>query len=457
MKILPVAYVLACSATFAAPVVPPPLWATDVQVRLRIESRANNFDFNSAATAITDDAWLLTRVRLGLKGKLSDTVSLYAQAQDSREFLSDRVRVPFIAGSEGDDPADLRQLYLDFKSPDSTLRVGRQAITLGDERLVGASEWNNFARAFDAVRLTLPNVGTSLDLFAASVVQAQPTATTGWHSNHSSLDDIFLGIYSHFTVDDALKVEPYVFYREKKIDTLYNAGAAGTARPFDLPQKITTLGLRWIGGPAEKLGGFDYDGEFAWQTGSVRGRQGAVFPGPAWLSHEAWALHAGAGYTTKSPGWPLRFYAEYNHATGDRDPNDTTDQSFLNLFPTNHKFYGVMDVFAWKNMSEVALTSTGTFNARWKARAEHHFFALANTNDTWFRANAITTVRALTPAARAASRTAGEETDLVITCTLNPHVTVEAGGAYFAAGSYLAQTGAASNATFGYLQTTFSY
>ena len=168
-------------------------------------------------------------------------------------------------------------------------------------------------------------------------------------------------------------------------------------------------------------------------------------------------MHAGVGFTTKAPGVPLRLYGEFNYATGDRDPADSKTQSFLNLFPTNHKFYGGMDVFAWKNMREFALTASATFTKQTKARLEHHVFDLANTNDTWFRANAVTPVRALTPAARAAPGRAGQETDLVISHALNARVAFDFGFSYFAAGRYLAQTGGASDARFGYAQTVLQW
>ena len=453
--------VAAISAALSAADAPASAWQTEVNVRFRVESREQTFTFNSATASPTDGTWLLTRARIGLKGKLSDSLSLYAQVQDARELFSDRPSVPFVLGSEGDDPLDLRQLYLDYKTSDATLRLGRQLLAFGEERLVGSSDWNNLARSFDAARITLPKIGGGLDAFVGSVVQAQPTGTTGWHADHSSANDLFAGVYSRFTASDTLKVEPYAFWRSKKTDTLYNVVGVGTARPYDIPQKIATFGLRWIGGPAEKLHGFDYDGDFAWQTGTVRGRQqvavALAFPGPAWLDHEGWAVHAGVGYTTKATGFPLRFYGEFNHATGDRNPSDTRDQSFLNLFPTNHKCYGGMDVFAWKNMSECALTAAATFTQQTKLRVEHHFFALANTNDTWFRANAVTTVRALTTAARAASRTAGQETDLVVSHALTARIVLDLGWSYFAAGRYLEQTGGASNANFGYLQTVFQW
>jgi hypothetical protein len=454
-------FAVLCAWAFGAES-PAPNWQPELNVRLRVESRDQNFTFNSAVSSPTDGTWLLTRVRVGVKGKFSDALSLYAQAQDARELSSDRPGVPYILGSEGDDPLDLRQLYIDFKDADLTLRVGRQVLAFGDERLVGPVDWNNLARSFDAARVTWPKIGGGLDAFVGSVVQVQPTSSTGWHANHSSTDDLFAGVYSRFTAGDTLKLEPYVFWRQKKTDTLYSVAGAGTARPYDIPQKITTLGARWSGGPPEKLDGFDYDGEFAWQTGTVRGRvlgSGvfSIFPGPAWLDHNAWALHTGAGYTTKAPGFPLRFYGEFNYATGDKNPGDTSDESFLNLFPTNHKFYGGMDVFAWKNMREFALTAAATLSKQTKLRVEHHLFALANTNDAWFRANGVTAVRALTPATRTVSRDAGQETDLVLSHTLNARVAFDLGWSWFAAGRYLAQTGGASNAQFAYAQTVFQW
>lgn len=461
MKTFFLALGVASGALLAAADAPTAAWQPELNVRLRVESREQTFTFNSATSSPTDDTWLLTRARLGLKGTLTSALSLYVQGQDSRELSSDRPRVPYILGSEGDDPFDLRQFYVDVKTADCTVRLGRQALAFGDERLVGPLDWNNLARSFDAARLTCPTIGGGLDVFVASVVQVQPTATTGWHANHSSTDDLFAGVYSRFLASDTLKVEPYVLWRQKTVDTLYSVAGVGTARPYDVPQKIGTLGLRWIGGPPEKLDSFDYDGEFAWQLGLVRGRQPAggafAFPGPGWLDHRAWALHMGLGYTTKALGWPLRFYGEFNHATGDKNPADASDQSFLNLFPTNHKFYGGMDAFAWKNMSEFAFTAAATFTKQTKLRFEHHFFALAETNDTWFRANGVTAVRPLTPGAVLASRTAGEETDVVLSHALNPHVALDFGWSYFAAGRYLAQTGGGSDAAFAYVQSVLQW
>lgn len=435
-------------------------WQVEVNARARVETRDQNFTFNDRVPSATDDAWLLTRLRVAVKGPLAARWSAYAQLQDSREFDSDRPSVPFVLGSEGDDPLDVRQAYVEYQGGDIVWRIGRQALAFGDERLVGPLEWNNFARSFDAARVTLPRVAGGIDVFVSSVVRIQPGSKTGWHANHSSSDDLFGGATARFAPGDTVKVEPYLFWRNSTTDTLYSAGAAGTARPYDIPQKVGTAGLRLVGGPADKLGGFDYDADVAFQSGRARARQlvgGAlVYPGPAWLDHRAWAAHAGAGYSTKIATVPLRIGVEVNRASGDRDPADGTTESFLNLFPTNHKFYGSMDAFAWKNMREAVLSAASTL-AGVKVRLEQHWFELDRTSDTWFRANAVTAVRPLTTAARQASRRAGTETDLVLSRPFGKRITLEAGGSYFAAGRYLDETGGGSDARFYYLQSAFQW
>lgn len=435
-------------------------WTFDSNVRARWESREQTYTFNRSVPSPTDDSWWLTRLQLGAKGEFSPGWLAYVQLQDSREHGTARSSVPFISGSEGDDPVDFRQVYFEHKAASTTWRVGRQALVLGDERLVGISNWNNFSRTFDAVRVTFPKIGEGADVFVSSVVQIQPGSKTGWHANHSSTHDLFGGVYTRFAPAPKLKLEPYLLGRNSRKDLIYSAGPAGSSRPYDIPQKVLTAGVRLVGGPAEKLHGFEYDAEFAGQAGQTRGRQlvGAVlaYPGPAWLSHRAWALHAGAGYSFSFGEIPLRLYAELNRASGDRDPTDRRDQSFNNLFPSNHRPYGLMDVFSWKNMREIAVTAVTTI-AGTKARLEQHWFSLDNVNDTWFRSNGSTAVRPLTAGARVAPRRAGEETDFIVSRGFGKKVTVEVGFNYFAAGPYLARTGGANDGRLGYIQTLLKW
>ena len=90
-------------------------------------------------------------------------------------------------------------------------------------------------------------------------------------------------------------------------------------------------------------------------------------------------------------------------------------------------------------------------------RADYHAFFLASTDDAWYRANGIATVRPLTPAARNADSYAGSEVDVLVTWSVNKHLTVDAGYSHFFAGSYLGDTGAQDDADFAYVQATITF
>src|SRR4030095_11749151 len=100
----------------------------DIQERLRFEGRNNNFDFNSDVDSLTDDSFLLNRFRIGVAIKPVDWLKIYAQGQDSREWLSDRPTIPGAMGAEGDDQFDLRQAYVQLGPKSVNATIGRQTL-----------------------------------------------------------------------------------------------------------------------------------------------------------------------------------------------------------------------------------------------------------------------------------------------------------------------------------------
>ena len=298
----------------------------------------------------------------------------YVQGQDSREW-SDRGGVPFLLGSEGDNAFDVRQAYFDIgeagKSP-VELRLGRQVLSYGDERLVGGFDWNNFGRVFDAARLRVNGLpaASTIDIFGGSVVNIQPdnAADSGdFVLDQAEWDDLFFGVHASLGVCPFQKTEVYAFYRDKAdngniyADPSFPLPASKLAA-YDVGQEVFTLGTRHASLPG-KLNGWDYEVEAAVQFGSVdRQTAGGVtaagvpkglYAGDdAELDHFAWAAHLQGGYTFASVAAKPRLGAFYDFATGDDNPGDGENNTFLNLFPTNHKFYGYMDAFSWKNLHD---------------------------------------------------------------------------------------------------------
>ena len=423
----------------------------DIQERIRFEGRENTFDFNDDVDALTDDAFFLNRFRLGIAFKPVEWLKFYAQGQDAQELGSDRPNIPGALGAEGDDNFDLRQAYVQVGPKWVNATLGRQTLAYGDERLIGTSEWNNFGRTFDAAKLHYEKGKFSVDLFASTAVNIVRRDSFDqsdlFNGTETHREQVFSGIYASTTAVDPLTMDFYALLLDEHNPTLVVPGVTYPGTSLSIGGTRTdfvTLGTRIKADP-KKLHGFEYEGEFAFQTGQVSD-----------LDLTAFAAHVGAGYNFKCP-WNPRLFFEYNYASGDSDPTDGNIETFQNLFPSNHKFYGYMDLFSWQNLHNPELSLKAKPCKQVGLEADFHGFWLADTNDAWYRANGATKVRPITPASRSASSYVGSEIDLLVTYQPVKFLIIWAGYSHFFAGDYLSATGPSDDADFGYVQATISF
>ena len=433
----------------AAPVPQPAerkLITWDVQDRVRWEIKDNNFDFNDSVRTVNDDNWVINRFRLGVGVQPTDWLKIYAQAQDSREWLSDRPNFPDAFGSEGTDSFDLRQAYIELALNEWGIKLGRQTLSYGDERLIGTADWRNLGNTFDAIKLTYKGQGWSIDAFAGSRV----THTRGefnqsdlYNGNETHREQILSGLYFNTSALGFADADLYALHLHQAGNTdFFTLGTRIKSKPT---QGTPARGDGKNTVPAVAGSPWDWEGEFAFQFGEVGGQDLTAFAG-----------HVGLGYTI--PGCPIksRFGVEYNYATGDDNLFDSDTKTFQNLFASNHKFYGFMDAFALQNIHNVAVSWKTKPCDKVTARLDFHAFWLADTNDFWYRANGTTLVRPV-GAFIGADSYAGSEVDLIVTYQATKELAIEAGYCRFFAGSYLGDTGAQDDANFGYVQATLSF
>ncbi len=399
----------------------------DISARARVEARENNFDFNSGKNALTDDAYLLERVRLGITLRATDWLTLRAQAQSALEIGSDRSDIPGVLGAEGDDAIDLRLLSLKFGSEKLcpfSLEIGRQALNYGDQRLIGALEWNNIGRVFDAAVLRWKQKDQTLDLFTASAVLPEEDAFNQSYFSGGDYRQALTGLYYTNQMLACQTTDLYALWQTAEGNT-----------------DFATLGTRWAS-KAGKFGAWDYGFEGAIQFGQVGG-----------IDLLAGALHGGGGYTWDA-AWKPRLGVGYDYGTGDDNPGNGKIGTFQNLYPTNHLYYGFMDVFSWQNINSPYIELSAKPTPTLTARAAWHVFWLATTEDAWYRANGVSRVRPRTPDA---SSFVGSELDL--TLAWKPIKWAEAllGYSHFFAGDYLQDTGASSDADFFYVQVGLNF
>lgn len=432
--------------------------AFDVEEQVRGEVRENNRDFDSSIEDNTDDSWLIHRFRLGMAVRPASWFKFYAQTQDAREAFSGRPNIPGVRGAEGDDIFDLRQASIvlgDLKQLPLLMTIGRQIVNYGDNRLVADSKWGNFGRTFDGVRLRFEQPQFWVESFFIRPVQIR----RGDFDDNDAADN-FTGVYLSTIAVPKQTTDLYVFYRDKR-DNQPDLDPTNMIDPegsWNGPAaRFVTIGGRMKSKP-NALNGWDYTTELAVQRGDLfrttrNSRRFELF---------TWAMHAAIGYTAADLPWKPRAGLEYNYASGDRDPNDNSSQSFQNLFPSNHEKYGFMDQFSWRNIHNTRIQLNVNPAKRLDLELDYHAFWLADTHDFWYRANGISTVRILTPDRRdvrtiGARNFAGQEIDLTATYGLTENIKLQAGYSHFFAGDYLVDTGAHSDADFAYGMVTFSY
>ncbi len=422
-------------------------------IRTRYENRYNH-DFDNATPNSSDFALLRTRLNLGMD--VTEDVKAFIQVQDSRVFGAEQNE----AGNEQN--LDLRQGYvdvLDFAGLPLTLRVGRQTLVYGDERLIGAFDWNNVGRAFDGAKAMIRLADDlQLDLFATKIAELDDTVAEGESiapfaptlafpgpnpTEGGDEDQNFYGAYGMWKPGEQT-VDAYLLYLEDNSPEVAARGVgAGTpiqVHATDEDLKLWTVGTR-VKGPI--LAGFDYGFEGAYQFG-----EGAN------LDIAAFALHGEIGYAL-----PLfaktRLAIEANYASGDDDPADDDFTTFSNLFPTNHLHYGYMDRIGWSNNENYAIKLDSKITDKLSAKVHAWYFRLAEEEDALFHAGGGTIFG---PGAANGEDEIGQEIDLVATYKYNKVLTFEGAYARFFVGDAVEKAKAdAEDADFAYLQMNLSF
>ena len=392
------------------------------QIRFRPEVR-NNADLNSSISDLDD--FTGQRIRLHIKAALSDNVYGFVQFQDSRLWGTEAS----VTSNEGN--TDLHQAYIEvnrFLADPLSLKVGRQEIGYGNERLIGTFGWDNIGRSFDSLKLIYGEKGWSADLFAAKVNDRR-TARRGFG------DQDFYGTYLKFLKDDpTYELETYLLYLRDGFNTsgeLLIKGVDSTS--------IVTFGARHA---ARFPSGFYYDGELALQSGSK---------GPD--DHKALALAVKAGRTFDSVLSP-RVGFEYDFATGDKDPFDGKSGEFVNLFPTNHIYYGHMDYLGWRNMHAYRATFSFKPTSKLVFDTDYHRFYLHEERGRW--TNALGAVFGFDPSGRSGTYL-GQEVDFTLNFPYKEKIRFLGGYSCFLPGGFAKVTRGRDVSHFSYLQTLIDF
>lgn len=274
----------------------------DVQGNTRTRLEWGDTDF----TGGNGDVRQLLRTKVRVTGNPRHDTQVVVELQDSRLWGSE-----FNTFDASGDQVDFHLAYAELQEVFGKLvrlRLGRQELVYGSQRLMGLGAWGNTPRAYDALVLRLGETSW-VDGFTAKLEEK------------GVKDRNLFGLWSNVSLAPGHDVGPYLLVEQDK-----NGGRERLLR--------LTGGTRFTGAKTGKTGHlFGYDLEGALQTGEVGFED--IF---AWMGTATVRYHG--------PSWTKpEICLGFDIYSGDADATDGDLKAFDNLFAARHRFFGMMDLF----------------------------------------------------------------------------------------------------------------
>lgn len=274
-------------------------WVVGLETRQRIQY-INNSEFDAASDK---EGWRWTqRLAFSADGEIADKFRARINLQSA---LSSGGQTSPVESNV----LDFREAYFEIGPENAFVRVGRQDVLLGSQRLLGTRDGTNVRRQWNGVRGVVELGDWRVDALAVSLVDVRPDGVFNDNS-----DDMRLvgGVYA---MGPALigDVDIYLLYAETD-DRLTIEGTAD--------QQRYSLGARSFG---ERRNVF-----WNWEAIYQFGRHGDA-------DISAWTLATSTGYRFDAP-WSPEVELSANIASGDSAPGDGDLGTFDALYPRGNYF-----------------------------------------------------------------------------------------------------------------------
>lgn len=347
---------------------------------------------------------------------------------------------------------DLQNAFVDLKVLERNdmpvwLRVGRQELSFGSQRLVSPLDWANTRRNFQGIRLNSPGVNWDLDAWVTNPVNTAtagngggigPTLGVNYLANRfdpANHNITFGGGYASYKGIKNHTLDSYLLWANY-------AGSFPGGAGFPVGNRYT-WGHRWAGT-------FNVDeGSRAWLTDVEGGYQ---FGDDHGQNVQAGFMVTGLGHQWKSIPWEPTLWGFYDWASGDGNPHDNVNNTFFQYYGLVHAYMGLIDNLARQNLSDVNWRLQLKPSQKLNLQVAQHFFQLANTNDHLYTVNGQQF-----PGATNKGSNIGSEVDLLATYNVNANLSFEMGYFQFWYGDYINNVSPRGAAEQFYFQTTVRY
>ena len=338
---------------------------------------------------------------------------------------------------------DIQNLFADWKILEGdlglhTVRIGRQELLYGRQRLVSPLDWANTRRNFQGGKYILSGEDFNFDAFLMHPVNTA-TGFTSLTDFNGALDKPerniwFGGTYYSYTGWENTVLDLYWMV----LDT------NRTARIHPDMQRHT-VGSRWAhlepvldnAGQESRVWDFDFEG----------GVQAGVEQGTEVIS----GFWTGVvGHTWKKPRWTPRVSGLFYYGSGTVDAVGSNN-TFYVMFPLGHAYWALSDNLSGQNLFDTALQFDLKPTKKTATTAALHWFQLASSHDTAYNV-------AGTAIGKPGNGTnLGTALDLYGYYSFNPNFDMQLGYSWFWFGSYIERTVPRGDSTQLYVMTSLRY
>ncbi len=364
----------------------------------RLNAAGTNNDFHLIRTRVHADLWYQDRVRL------------FAEFLDARSFSPELTPLGIDRNH-----TDMLNLFTDVKLAEANgpvyVRVGRQELLYGSQRLISTLDWANTRRTFQGVKTFWRNQKFDLDAFWVRPMRTEKGDFDNWDTKQN-----FWGLWGTIKPLPNHLVDLYYLGLDNRNPISPVNLAANNVLQGD--SIIHTWGGRLIGNFDRIL--YELEGMYQWGERSN-------------LDVSAFAVATGVGYRVPLPMNPA-VWIRYDFASGDSNPNDGRSNTFNHLFPFGHYYMGFMDRVGRQNIHDINAQITMNPLPWFTFISQYHRYYLANERDYLYNAGGAATMR--DPTGQSGSHV-GDEIDFRANFHVSRHQDVLVGYSKLFSGNYL--------------------
>ena len=378
-----------------------------------------------------NNSFHLTRLRAHVDIWYQDKIRFFGEFLDAREWGEEK---PFFTPLGIDrNHTDMLNIFMDVKLAEAQggkayVRVGRQELTYGSQRLISSLDWVNTRRTFQGVKMFWNTPKFSVDTFWVRPMRTQPNAFDNWQKKRD-----FVGLWGTYKPKKGDAVDLYFLTLLDGRGTFVGQGGVmGDSR-------IHTIGSRYIGTYKRFL--FELEGMYQFGKNANQ-------------DISAGAIAAGAGYRIPLPYNP-QFWLRYDYASGDDNLGvGGTRNTFNHLFPFGNYYMGWLDRVGRQNIHDIN-AQFSLHPQRWLTfLSQYHRYYLAEKTDFLYNAGGAATLR---DATGLSGSHVGDEIDFRFNVHVDRHQDVLVGYSKMWAGGFMKATRPGVNPDLFYVQYNFRF